>query len=112
TLRRIVVLGILLRVVLLVVTSGSNDIITWERFGREIAIWGVLDEYRRTVRFNHPPLMGVWSRTAVWIADATGVPFSVTFKLLPFAADVLGMWLMYSLARRRGGELHAWRTAA
>jgi hypothetical protein len=112
TLKRIVVLGILLRVVLLVVTSGSNDIITWERFGRDIATWGVLDEYRRTVRFNHPPLMGVWSRTAVWIADHTGIPFSVTFKLFPFGADVLGMWLIYSLARRRGSELHAWRTAA
>jgi 4-amino-4-deoxy-L-arabinose transferase-like glycosyltransferase len=112
TLKRIVAFGILLRVVLLVVTSGSNDSITWERFGRDIAIWGVLDEYRRTVRFNHPPLMGLWSRTAVWITDHVGVRFSVSFKLLPFAADMLGVWLIYSLARRRGGELQAWRAAA
>ena len=31
TLKRFVVLGVLLRVALLLVTSGSNDIFTWEK---------------------------------------------------------------------------------
>ena len=112
TLRRIVALGVLLRVMLLFVTFGSNDIVTWERFGRQIADWGVLDEYQRGLRFNHPPLMGLWSRTAVWVADHTGIRFSVIFKLLPLTADVLGLWLIYALAKKHGGELHAWRAAA
>src|SRR5262245_19176247 len=103
TLKRIVVAGMSLRAMLLLVTSGSNDILKWEKFGRHIAAWGVLDEYQRTPRFNHPPLMGVWSRTAVWIADHTILPFHVTFKLLPLAGDVLGLWLIYVLVNRRSG---------
>jgi Glycosyltransferase family 87 len=112
TLKRIVVLGMLLRVALLLVSSGSNDILTWEKFGREIAARGVLEEYQRNVKFNHPPLMGLWGRTAVWIADHTVVPFRITFKLLPLAADVLGLWLIYALAKKHAGDLHAWRAAA
>lgn len=123
TLKRIVILGMLLRVVLLLVTSGSNDIRTWEKFGRNIAHWGVLDEYRRTAGlvpgmspvgppFNHPPLMGLWARTAVWISDHTFVPFRITFKVLPLAADLFGLWVIWSLARKGGGELRAWRAAA
>lgn len=112
TLKRIVVLGVLLRVVLLFVTLGSNDIITWERYGRQIADWGLLAEYQKVRRFNHPPLIGLWGQTAVWIADHTAIRFSVVFKLLPLAADVLGLWLIYALAKKHGGELHAWRAAA
>src|SRR5580765_9023220 len=56
--------------------------------------------------------MGLWARTAFWIGDHTVVPFRVTFKLLPLTADVLGLWLIYTLAKKRGGELHAWRAAA
>src|SRR5580765_7421442 len=56
--------------------------------------------------------MGLWARTAFWIGDHTVVPFRVTFKLLPLAADVLGVWVIYALAKKRGGELHAWRAAA
>ena len=112
TLKRIVVLGLLLRVALLLVTAGTNDIFAWERFGREIAAGGVLEEYQRRVVFNHPPLMGLWGRTAVWIADHTIMPFRITFKLLPLAADVLGLWLIYALAKKHGGDLHAWRAAA
>ena len=83
TLKRLVVLGMSLRVVLLFVTSGSNDILSWERIGRHIAAWGVLDEYQRTVQFNHPPLMGLWGRTAVWIADHTPVPYHVRLLRSP-----------------------------
>jgi hypothetical protein len=111
-LKGIVVLGVLLRVALLLVSAGTNDIFLWETFGREIAARGVLEEYQRNILFNHPPLMGLWGRTAVWIADHTVVPFRISFKLLPLAADVLGIWLIYTLATRQGGALHAWRAAA
>jgi hypothetical protein len=40
TLKRIVMLGMLLRVMLLMMTSGSYDIFTWENFGRSIAQGG------------------------------------------------------------------------
>jgi len=112
TLKRLVVLGMSLRVVLLFVTSGSNDILSWERIGRHIAAWGVLEEYQRTVQFNHPPLMGLWGRTAVWIADHTVIPFPIMFRLLPLAADMLGLWLIYALAKKHGGARQAWRAAA
>lgn len=125
-------LGVLLRLLLLIVTAGSNDVFTWERFGRNIAQWGVLNEYHRTagltpfspgegvrgplphVRppFNHPPLTGLWARSAVWIADQARVPFRIVFKLLPLAADLIAMWVVWRLARARAGELHAWRAAA
>jgi hypothetical protein len=110
-LKRLVVLGVVLRVVLVFVTSGSNDIFTWERFGRQIADRGVLAEYQETRKFNHPPLMGLWARSVVRVADHTSVPFCVTFKLLSLAADGLGLWLMYALAKRHGGKLHrgGWR---
>ncbi len=112
TLRFLVALGVVLRVLLIGVTAGSNDIFTWERFGRQIDARGVLDEYRVVPRFNHPPLMGLWAQAAVRIADGTSIPFRIVFKLLPFSSDVVAIWLIWSSARRQGGDLHAWRAAA
>jgi hypothetical protein len=112
TLKRIVVLGVVLRMVLLLVTLGSNDIVQWQKFGRHIAARGVLAEYQKIVGFNHPPLIGLWAGAAFSISRHTVIPFHVTFKLLPLAADILGLWLIYALAKKHGGELQGWRAAA
>jgi hypothetical protein len=112
TLMTLVALGVVLRVFLLGATAGSNDIFSWERFGRQINDWGVLAEYRNVPRFNHPPIMGLWAQLAVRIADSRSIPFGIVFKLLPVASDIVAIWLLWRLAGRQGGELHAWRAAA
>ena len=101
-----------MRFVLVLVTWGSNDILIWEKFGRHIAEWGVLEEYVRTPAFNHPPLMGSWSELCFEVGRSTFVPFRIAFKLLPLTTDVLCTWGIWRVVRRQRGTLAAWRAAA
>lgn len=112
TLRRLVLGGFVLRFALLMASNGSNDIATWERFARDIEQWGVLEEYRHSADFNHPPLMGWWSLIALKAATLTSIPFRFWFKLLPLAADIVATRLAWCVGRRRGGPLDGWRAAA
>lgn len=112
TLRWLVLGGFSLRLALLLVSEGSNDIATWERFAGDIEQWGVIEEYRRAPDFNHPPLMGWWSVIALKAATLTSIPFRFWFKLLPLAADVVATRLAWSIGRRGGLPLEGWRAAA
>jgi len=53
--------GFLVRLALVAVSLGSNDIFTWEIFGRWIAQRGLFDLYQLNPTFNHPPLPGYYS---------------------------------------------------
>jgi len=80
--------GYALRLVLCAVTEGSNDIRTWELFAREVQARGLEGTYLAFPIFNHPPLMGLWAAAVLRLAAATGLRFTVLFKLLGVAAEV------------------------
>ena len=112
TLKRIVVVGILLRVVLLIVTSGSNDIVTWERFGREIAALGrarrVSEDVRSTTRRS-------WGSGAERRSGSRTTPSSRSVSPSSCCRSPPTCSGCGSFTRSRGsadGALHAWRAAA
>ena len=104
--------GFLVRFALVAVSRGSNDIFTWEVFGRSIARSGLLDLYERNPSFNHPPLPGYYSAAAAVLADWLPVPFPIIFKIPIVCADAFAAYLLFQLWKRRRDELTGWKAAA
>ncbi len=104
--------GFLVRLALVAVSLGSNDIFTWEIFGRWIATRGLLDLYERNPTFNHPPLPGYYSAAVTGLADWLQVPFAIVFKLPIVCCDAFVAGLLFKLWSRRRGELAGWTGAA
>lgn len=108
--------GYLARLLFALYSVGSNDIETWERFARQIHATGLLDQYVTAADFNHPPLMGLLAHATWLLSQATGVRFSLLFKLPAIAADigtgvVLGAFWSRLESARRGAlvfALYAW----
>jgi Glycosyltransferase family 87 len=104
--------GFLVRLALVAVSLGSNDIFTWELFGRWIARRGLLDLYAQNPTFNHPPLPGYYSAAAIGLADGLHVPFAIVFKLPIVCCDAFAAYLLFKLWSRRRDELIGWKGAA
>jgi hypothetical protein len=104
----LVALGAGLRLWVLARSHGSNDIILWEIFAKEIYEHGVAHCYERYRMFNHPPLMGYWAFTAYAASKLLGVRFELLFKLAPLAAEIATAVLLYrSWQERQGRGLQA-----
>jgi len=91
-----------LRLLLIFVSDGSNDIFTWARFGRSVLDRGLETTYLVVPLFNHPPLMGLWAAAALWVSQALDCRFSIIFKLPGLGAEVLIGCILWSAFRRRG----------
>jgi hypothetical protein len=81
-------IGFAARVVYAWYASGTNDIVTWQLFARQIAEQGLLYQYGHDEGFNHPPLMGLLARGVLALSVATGSRFAFLFKLPAIAADL------------------------
>lgn len=92
--------GIAIRCLLSDVSIGSNDIYTWEEFGRYASRESVLWMYDNLKGWNHPPLMGYLVAGAFQLSEFTGVRFPVVFRLVPIAADLLCLLLLWKVWRR------------
>lgn len=104
--------GVGLRVAFWLGSTGSNDIRIWAVFAREIEAGGLIQEYVRNSRFNHPPLMGLWSVAALKLSQWSGMDFSRVFKVVPLAADLAAIVVVTrEVARRRLGGTLAMATA-
>ena len=91
-----------LRLVLILISDGSNDIRTWARFARGITTRGLDGTYQAEPLFNHPPLLGLWAAAALWGSQALGCRFSIIFKLPGLLAEVLIGCILWSALKRRG----------
>jgi hypothetical protein len=100
----LLLLAFIVRVALWAVSEGSNDARLWQQFAREIASRGLLDEYVKNSRFNHPPLMGLWSLLALRVSEGTGLAFAKVFKMLPLLADAGALLALRSWALRTGRD--------
>ncbi|HEX2734801.1 MAG TPA: glycosyltransferase 87 family protein [Polyangiaceae bacterium] len=88
-------LGVVLRVIVMAISFGSNDMSIWSGFATFIGDNGLWETYRRLVGFNHPPLMGIMAWSLNQIALATGIGFRILWKLPSLAADIFTLWLLW-----------------
>jgi hypothetical protein len=107
----IVLAGVLVRVIIALVSRGTNDIVSWEVFAIQITEHGVLWMYNNVPLWNHPPLMGYMVEGLRTLAPALGWPFPPTFKLVPIAADGLSALLIFRVWLARTGDYRAARRA-
>jgi hypothetical protein len=94
-------LGIAASFVLLVCSTGSNDIRTWQSFAIAIQASGLLQLYETDGLFNHPPLMGILAWISLEISSALGAPFAAVFKLFPVLANVAAAALLGVMWKER-----------
>src|SRR5207249_11257151 len=85
----LVLSGIAARLALACISWGTADANTWQEFGRRICEHGILALYHTDAGFNHPPLAGYFAALTYFIANATGISFSLLFKLPSIAADAI-----------------------
>jgi hypothetical protein len=96
--------GMVLRCILSAVSTGSNDIITWEDFAHQANQHGVLWMYGKLPGWNHPPLTGYLAAGLLRLSVLTGLRFPVAFKLAPMAADALCLALLWKIWRPRSAH--------
>lgn len=95
-------LGLVARLILASVSTGTNDVRTWCRFGRALSEDGFINLYNSDPLFNHPPLAGLMVEWLYRLSQATILPFPFLLKLPAILADCASAWLLYQiwLARR------------
>lgn len=79
-----VAVGAAARLYLLGFTEGTFDVAIKHHHGDQVLSLGLLEYYRQSPLFNHPPLMGEAFAGLVTLARASGMPFPVLLRL-PFA---------------------------
>src|SRR5438067_1706322 len=97
-----IVLGLIARVILACFSWGTADANTWHEFGRRISAGGLLPLYHTDPTFNHPPLAGYFAGMAYYLANVSGISFSLIFKLPSIAADTITCLLLWRIDRRAG----------
>ncbi len=88
-------LGIAMRLYVVHVSVGCNDMKTWSAFGSEVHEQGLGYLYDNDPGFNHPPLMGLMAGFCTKISHETGVRFEELFKAPAVLADMLSAMLIY-----------------
>ncbi|MDX1647221.1 MAG: glycosyltransferase 87 family protein, partial [Longimicrobiales bacterium] len=111
-LSRLILVGFTLRLILLFLTLGSNDVGTWYRFAQAVAEDGLERTYLEQVGFNHPPLMGLLSALLLHASTATGLLFPVTLKIPSVVAEGVTALLLYRIWYERSGREAGLRAAA
>lgn len=102
----IAALGIGVRLVIAVLSYGTNDAATFWDFAVHIDEYGLLATYDDIEGFNHPPLIGYWILAAKELTPPSSPErFPLVFKLPFIAADALGAWLLWRIGLRRSGAL-------
>lgn len=104
--------GFGLRVALMFLSLGTNDIGTWFGFAESVRAVGLAQTYIDLDHFNHPPLMGLMSVLALRISEATALPFSTVFKLPSLLAEGVTALILYRIWNERSGREAGLRAAA
>jgi hypothetical protein len=94
--------ALLVRIVIVLVSRGSNDMNTWEGFADYVREHGLQRTYRMLRWFNHPPLMGLGAAGLIQIADTLSIRFDFLFKLPAILANVGTLFVVYRAWIDRG----------
>jgi hypothetical protein len=106
-------LGLVSRIVVALLSTGTNDALTWHSYAASIDRVGVRFMYEHVPLFNHPPLMGYLAAASLRSAQDLGLPFALSFKLPMILADVLTTVLLWKIVKARWGPVLAgWAVVA
>ncbi len=112
----LVAAGLLARLLLAAVSLGSNDILSWYRFGEFITAHGVGAAYEtlstRRLLFNYPPLTGYLAQGVYILAGGQLRAFAILFKLPGILAEAAAAYLLYRHVLARLGPREALACAA
>jgi hypothetical protein len=93
--------GYWLRLVLVLVSEGSNDIRTWRNFAVAIRHFGLERTYIAQPLFNHPPLIALWNVLALNLSEMQVLGFGPVFKVPSLLAEVATGILLIAAWKRR-----------
>ncbi len=94
-------MGLIASLILLLCSTGTNDIRSWESFARQIQTDGLFALYEKDKLFNHPPLMGILSWLSLEVSSILGLSFAITFKLFPVLANIGAALALRSIYEQR-----------
>jgi len=92
--------GVLIRLAIIFVSDGSNDVRAWGRFASAVLDGGISKAYAMYPECNHPPLALWLSGVSLRISTATGIRFSIIFKIPSLLAETLTMVLLLKMSAR------------
>jgi len=105
--------GYVVRLVLLLISEGSNDIRTWRNFAVAVRHFGLERTYISQPLFNHPPLIALWSVLALNLSERHVLAFAPVFKAPSLLAEIAtGVLLIAAWRRRQEPQRAAWAFAA
>lgn len=97
----IVLLGLAIRLVIASSTLGTNDTLTWQRFGRVICAEGLVASYVAENDLNHPPLTALWAALSFKLAGEDTLRFALLMRLPAIAGDLLAFALLWRIGLSR-----------
>jgi hypothetical protein len=89
-------LGLVLRIVPAVLIRGTDDVSSWQSWGWYLAQGR--NPYQSPYLIAWPPLWPIWAGLSYVTADVTGIPFHAIGKLLPIAADLVLIAVLFEAA--------------
>ena len=103
--------ALVLKLLIALNTEGTNDVIYFHRFARDLTQHGLEWTYRNQSKFNHPPLTsyflrGIYSLRAIRAIQENDLPFPFLLRLPGIIADFVVVLLM--LALRKLWALPTW----
>lgn len=103
----VVLVGAIARLLLWWNSIGSNDVVIWYAHAEAIRDYGIAGTYEHVQRFNHPPLVGLYARAVLGMADADVYAFARLIKLPALAGEALAMVLLWRFAGCRVAAVYA-----
>jgi hypothetical protein len=108
----IVTSGVAVRLLLWWRSIGTNDAATWLSHGRHVAQLGLDGTYERIVRFNHPPLMGLYAQWGWELFGDDLHHFAMFIKVPALLGEGVILWVLWRWASPRAAAAYACLPAA
>lgn len=97
--------GLMIRIALVVFSTGSLDVTVWTRIAQEVTERGLIATYHAgDFTNNHPPFIALLV-TRLWqLAQATGFPFAILHRAPYVLLDAGTVWVLITLLACAGSE--------
>ncbi len=94
--------GVIIRLVLIATTVGTNDAMFWGTWAKVVEEAGVSGAYSYSRMVNHPPLALVLVLLTDTLSRASGIIVTDVFRFFQVVADVLSAFALYRIGIRAG----------